>query len=201
MIIGVDCDGVLTDLNAYICKYGEKWFKRKPINPNAKEATEAFGCTKDEEFKFGLRYFFPYCRSFPPREGAIDALDKLGKNNQIYSITARMFTTRKNLIGEYSRHLFRHWIKNNNFNFEKVYFCSEKATEKSKYRACKKYSVDVMIDDSPEIALYIAQKGIKVLLFDTGYNKEVVHENITRVYSWEDITQKIERIEQQEKNT
>lgn len=198
MVIGVDCDGVLTDMNAYICKYGEKWFKRKPINPDARDTTEVFGCSEKEEFRFGLKYFFPYCRSFPPRKGAADAINQLGKNNLVYSITARKFTTNKNPLGEYSRHMFRHWIKNNNFKFEKVYFCPEEKAEKSKYRACKKYNVDIMIDDSPEIALYLAGKGIKVMLFDTGYNRDISHENITRVYSWADITQKIGELQETE---
>lgn len=67
MIIGVDCDGVLTDMSAFILKCGKKWFKRAPDNPNGYSVTGVFGCTEKEETKFGLRYFPQYCRSWPPR--------------------------------------------------------------------------------------------------------------------------------------
>lgn len=56
MIIGVDCDGVLTNMSAYILTYGEKWFKRSPSDPSGYGAMDAFGCTEREEFKFGLRF-------------------------------------------------------------------------------------------------------------------------------------------------
>lgn len=44
-----------------------------------------------------------------------------------------------------------------------------------------------MIDDKPDIALFLAENGVHVLLFDAPYNKSVKHKNITRVHSWDDI--------------
>ena len=44
-----------------------------------------------------------------------------------------------------------------------------------------------MIDDKPDVALCLAEEGIRVLLFDTEYNKEAVHKNIVRVHGWQDI--------------
>ena len=40
-----------------------------------------------------------------------------------------------------------------------------------------------MIDDRPEVALYLAEHHIKVLLFDAPYNQNLEHENVRRVKS------------------
>ena len=49
-----------------------------------------------------------------------------------------------------------------------------------------------MIEDSPKNILDISTK-VPVLCFDNPYNKKVEGNNITRVYSWYDILNKIEK--------
>ena len=51
-----------------------------------------------------------------------------------------------------------------------------------------------MIDDKPEVALHLAENGIKVLLFDTRYNQKIEHDNVVRVYNWIDIYEKIKEL-------
>ena len=188
MKIGVDCDGVLTDMSAYICKYGEMYFHRKPGNLAGYGTREIFGCSAKEDIRFGLRYFFTYCKKWPPRAGAAEVINRLhGEGHKLYEITARMFVTQKNPLGWYSRHMFRNWVKEYGFQFEDICFCAEERAPEDKLSGCRKYGVDLMIDDKPEVALYLADHGIRVLLFDTLYNQGTEHENITRVYNWEDI--------------
>lgn len=192
MRIGVDCDGVLTDMSAYICKYGEIFFQRKPTNLAGYGTREIFGCSADEDIRFGLRYFFTYCKRWPPRSGAVDVLNRLRqKGHKLYEITARKFVTQKNPLGLYSRHMFRTWVKENGFQFEDIYFCEEEHAPEDKLSGCRKYAVDIMIDDKPDVALYLANQGIKVLLFDTLYNQGIDHQNIIRVRDWDDIEKKI----------
>lgn len=150
MNIGVDCDGVLTDMTAYICQYGEKWFRRKPVNPCGETTAEIFGCSEKEEFRFGLRYFFTYCRKWPPRENAAEVIERLGKDGHIlYQITARKFAISHNPLGAYSRFLYRQWLEKNGFHFRDIFFCSEKNTPGDKLDGCRRFSVDVMIEDPP----------------------------------------------------
>ena len=59
---------------------------------------------------------------------------------------------------------------------------------------CHRYGIEFMIDDKPDVALYLAEKGIRVLLFDTEYNQGIMHDNIVRVYSWEDIYAEIQMV-------
>lgn len=188
MIIGVDCDGVLTDMSAYIWKYGEKYFHRKPGNLAGYNTREIFGCSAREDIRFGLRYFPVYCREWPPRPGAVETVNRLhAQGHRLYEITARMFATKKNPMGWYSRRMFRNWIREHGFLFDDAYFCSEEHSPEDKLAGCRKYKVDLMIDDKPEVALYLADNGIVVLLFDTLYNQGVEHENIIRVHDWEEI--------------
>ena len=44
-----------------------------------------------------------------------------------------------------------------------------------------------MIDDKPDVALYLADHRIKALLFDAPYNQEIKQESIIHVYSWKDV--------------
>lgn len=192
MRIGVDCDGVLTDMSAYICEYGEKWFRRKPTNPSGYSLSDVFGCTEEEEFRFGLKYFFFYCKKWPPRNRAVDIVKKLNNDgHSLYEITARKFVTKKNLLGWYSRLLYKKWLKNNEFHFQDIYFCSEEFASEDKLAGCRKYQVDVMVEDRDNVALYLAENGVKVLLFDAPYNQGVEHENIVRVTCWEEVYREI----------
>ncbi len=62
-------------------------------------------------------------------------------------------------------------------------------------RIMRNCSQIVLIDDKPEVVLHLADNGIKVFLFDTRYNQNVNHENIIRVYDWNDVYGKIAEIE------
>ena len=200
MKIGIDCDGVLTDMTAYICEYGEKWFKRKPVNPSGYSTAEVFGCTEKEELRFGLKYFFVYCKKWPPRSQAVEVNRKLREQGyELYEITARKFVMMKNPLGWYSRHLFKKWIKKHGFKFDGVHFCSESHSPEDKLEGCRRFQVDVMIDDRPEVVLYLANKGIKVLMVDAGYNQDVSHPNVVRVYDWNEIYEKIQSMIKEEK--
>ena len=66
-------------------------------------------------------------------------------------------------------------------------FRSEVDTPPQKLSYCKRISADVMIEDNVKTALYLAENGIRVLLFDAPYNQGILHQNIVRVFSWEEI--------------
>lgn len=195
MKIGIDADGVLTDMSQYYLVYGEKYFKRKPSDLSGYSVRDIFGCTSKQEFRFGLKYFIKYCKKWPPREHCAEVIDRLNRDgHQLYEITARKFVTMKNPLGWYSRHLFESWLKHYKMNFEDIFYCSESSSPTDKLNGCRRYDVKVMIDDRPNVALFLAENGIKVLLFDAPYNKDVVHQNIVRVADWEDIYRKIGEI-------
>lgn len=188
MKIGVDCDGVLTDLSAYYQKYGERFFRRKPDEPDGCSISEMFGCSGRVEFIFGMRYFIPYCKKWPPRVNAAETLRKLADDgHELYQITARKFVTDTGLLGRYSRDMHAKWLNENNFHFKDIFYCSEGMAPEHKLKACRKYPIDVMIDDRPEVAWYLSSRGLRVLLFDTPYNQRAYCPEAIRVKDWDDI--------------
>ena len=188
MIIGIDADGVLTDLAQFQMECGERYFKRKPNCENGYSIPEMFGCSKAREFLFGIKYFPYYCKEFPPREGAVETIHRLQQEGfTLYEITARKFVTMKNPIGRYSKKMFQDWLIKNDLSFADITYCSEINTGEQKYRACLEKSVDIMIDDRPEVVRYLADRGVQVLMFDAPYNQEINHPNVRRVYHWKEV--------------
>lgn len=189
LIVGVDADGVLTDMSGYNIREGKKYFKKEPVNPNAYHTRDIFGVSKTRETIYGLRGALnKYCKEEPPRPFASQVITNLSNQGlEFHEITARKFTTENNFVGKYYRGLFEKWLKINNFNFKSIQYCSEKESPRDKFMGCSKLKVDVMIEDKPDVALYLAENGVKVLLMDAPYNKDLQHKNITRVYDWLEI--------------
>lgn len=92
-----------------------------------------------------------------------------------------------NPLGWYSKSIYKKWIRKHNLRFKEIYYCSEKTVCTDKLNGCRKFNVEIMIEDKPDVAVYLAEKGIQVLLFDAPYNRSISNTNIIRVYSWENI--------------
>lgn len=188
LIIGCDADGVLTDMSKFNIENGKIFFRREPINPDAYSIKEMFNCSKLEELLYGFLYYPKYCKRCINRVDSDLVIQKLNlEGNRLYEITARKFATYNNPLGKYIRKLFENWTSKNNMQFERYEYCSESDSPRDKMIACNKLSVDIMIEDKSDVALYLADNGVKVLLFDAPYNKEVRHENIVRVKNWNEI--------------
>lgn len=188
MVIATDADGVLTDMSGFNFVYGERFFGHAPTDPSGYTTAEIFGESKRREFLFGLRHFYDYCSRLSPRENAVEVCGKLcSGGNELYVITARKFSTQHTPLGALSKRLFRKWVEKNDFRFNDIFYCSEVGTPPQKLGFCRRISADIMIEDKGDIALYLAENGIKVLLFDAPYNQDISHENIVRIFSWNDI--------------
>lgn len=195
MIIGVDADGVLTDMQEFNFQYGKKYFKKEIVNPEGYSVKEIFGVGKWAEFFYGLKYLPKYCKNYPPRDNAAEVLNRLkGEGHTIHEITARKFVTQKSPLGKRSKKWFTDWCQKNKFQFDSITFCSEKYGPQDKYEACVRYGVEVMVDDRPEIVLYLAERGIPILMMDAPYNKKIQHENVTRVHGWGEVYEVLQKL-------
>lgn len=193
--IGVDADGVMVDMSAFNLRDGAKFFKKTAVKPEAYSPAEMFDVSKDDEFKFGLKYFLKYIKKEPAREHCSYVLNKLcEEGNQIHSITARKFTTMENLFGKYNRYVFEQWLLKNNIFFSSIQYCSEENTPIEKLMACSKLGIDVMVEDKPDVASLLAEYGVTVLLFDCPYNRDLSHENIIRVHSWDEVYERVNEV-------
>ena len=75
--------------------------------------------------------------------------------------------------------------------FKEIYFSNHAYFEYKglpKSGICKQTKTEFFIEDCPDYAIDCAEKGINVLLLNKPYNKHVERKNITRVYSWNGIT-------------
>lgn len=188
-VVGIDADGVLVNMSEFNIREGKKYFKKEPVNLNAYHTRDIFGVSKKEEFIYGLKGALnKYCKKEPPMPNCKEVIKKLNEEGIVlHEITARKFTTFDNIIGKYYRKLFEKWLHKHELKFKTIEYCSETDSPRDKLLGCRKLNVDVMIEDKPDVAEYLANNDVKILLMDAPYNKDLMHPNITRVYNWEEI--------------
>ena len=86
--IGVDVDGVLTNLEKFQLENGKKFFgENKIVNKNAYDVKDIFDCSSSEREKFWLKYIWKYSIEEEMTPYASDVLNKLkDEGNKIYII-------------------------------------------------------------------------------------------------------------------
>ena len=193
MKIGIDIDGVLIDIEKYICDYGTKFCYENNLPINIKnvyyDEIQTFNWTPKQAIKFWNEYLEEYVKNSMPRNFAVEVINKLKENNEIYLITAR------NEYGLPEEHKYKmqeftkKWLEDNKIYYNKLVFKPDK--EKLEY--CLENNIEIMIEDSPTNIESISKK-MKVLCYNCMYNESIKGENITRVYSWYDILSKIENL-------
>ena len=193
MRIGINVDGVLTDIERWQLDYGSKYFlsnhNREIANHKGYEAMAIFNVEAESEINFWNKYLKLYVTKEPPRPFASEIIKKLKKEGyEIYIITARSFTTEDTKEGKLMRKLLLRWLKRNGIAYDKILF-----TKNDKLEVCLENKIDLMVEDKPENIIAIASK-IPVICFHSNYNEEVTGKNITRCYSWYDVYVKIKSI-------
>ena len=203
VIVGVDADGVLTNLIEYNSREGKKEFKREVINYNSYWLEEMFDLEDVSKLKMytkAFKIYEKYCKKENPREGASNVINELSKKGFSFNqITARKFAAQRNILGKRYRRLLKKWNKKHGINFDSYKFCDDYNVDKSKLILCNMLNVEVMIEDNANVALLLAQNGIKVILVDAPYNSEVKHENIIRVYDWYQIKDELLKFQEAKK--
>ncbi|MEG1494909.1 MAG: hypothetical protein RR047_00415 [Bacilli bacterium] len=187
MRIGIDIDGVLTDIAKYEIDLGTKYFCNQQVSivdSKAYFTKDMFNITKEMDNQFWASIIYDYIESEPPRKFASEIIKKL-KNlgHEIYLITAR--SSELNMSQEEIQSLTLTWLKENDIYYDKIIFSPE-----DKLEVCLDNKIDLMIEDKPENIKDISSK-IPVIVFDSNYNETCLGPNIIRCYSWYDIYIKI----------
>lgn len=195
MRIGIDVDGVLTDINQWIIDYGSKMifekYNREIENKDAYEFIDMFNVDIKVEKDFWEEYFFEYAKNEPPRKFASEIINKLKEDNEIYIITARLSDFEKEGQEENKQKMkdvVIKWFKEYDIPYDEIIFTSE-----SKLKICIEKGIDVMIEDNVDNINSIS-KSIPVICFDARYNRECTGKNIIRCYSWYDIYGKLKNL-------
>lgn len=190
MRIGIDIDGVLTDYERFITEYGAKFCMEEKIpvciKPEHYDESKVFGWTEEQTTKFWNKYLVYYATEYLPRKFASEVIRKLKEEgHEIYIVTSRNeYGLPKEYIGK-MKELVEEWLKKNEISYDKIIY-----TEGSKLKYCVGNYVELMIEDWAKQVTEIATQ-IPVFCFDSRYNQEAKGKNVTRVYSWYDIYDKV----------
>ncbi len=191
MIIGIDIDGVLTNIERFQLDYGSKYFFENEnsinINSNKYEIIDIFNTNTEKDDEFWKKYLKFYAKKEPARRFSSEIIKKLKDDgHKIYIITARFLTDRDDYLGKKMRAIVKKWLKNNKIIYDKIIFSKE-----DKRDICKENNVDIMIEDAPKNIIELSEVLTKVICFDALYNRDIEKENVIRCYSWYDIYYKI----------
>ncbi|MGN1326548.1 MAG: hypothetical protein ACI4VQ_00455 [Clostridia bacterium] len=189
MRIGIDIDGVLTDIEKWQLDYGSKYYyekyNKKIVNPKGYDTSEVFDVSTDMENRWWFYGIKEYMKE-PARRFAGEIIGKLkNEGNEIYIITARSSDlTYTDITTEEMQEEVRKWLKDNGIIYDKLIFSPE-----DKLEICLENKIDLMIEDRVANINQISTK-IPVICYNAGYNEKCKGENIIRCYSWYDIYDK-----------
>lgn len=175
--IGVDIDGCLNYFGEELEKYLVEHYNLDLSKDYKYNLLEAVGIiTKEQQNQFWRTTEHEF-ENIDSQKGCSKYLNDLKQKNTVIIITARGY--------DYSI-LTCNWLKKKEINYDEILFNTE-----NKIDACKWKNIDVMIEDNPNNALAVAEGGIKVLLMNNKYNKNIEHKNIIRCNDWLDIYNKL----------
>ena len=191
MNIGIDIDGVLTNMETWQCESASKYMYEK-YNKNIKndkgyDTSEIYGVTKEQDSKWWFDTYSEYMKQ-KPRDYASEITNKLAEEgNKIFIVTARCVEKGYTEMSEKEmQEGVRNWLKDNKIKYDEIYFSCE-----DKLKVCKKLKLDMMIEDKASNVEQIS-KVLPVYCFDAKYNRGLKeNKNITRCYSWYDVYIKI----------
>lgn len=189
MRIGIDIDGVLTDIEKWQLDYGSKFYyenyNKEIVNPKGYETNDIFNSTVECDDLFWDKYFKEYSINVEARKFASEVISKLKQDGyEINIITARgsFLSHSSDVISkEENEQIVKDWLKKNKIYYDSLIFSPE-----DKLDICIKNNINIMIEDKVDNINKISTK-IPVICFNAGYNEECKGENIFRVYTWYDI--------------
>ncbi len=195
MKIGVDLDDVLADflgsfINYYNLRFRTTYTKEDFTDFNISKVLN-MGQESTKKLINDFWYRSGLSSKIKPMEGAIENLNKLKELGELNIITSRQQNLKNktiNWVDKYFEGIFKEIYFSNHTSFEWY-----KGLTKS--NICEKTKTKFFIEDCPDYAIDCAGKRINVLLLDKPYNKHVEIKNITRVYSWDDITNYFKNIQ------
>ncbi len=190
MTIGIDLDEVLADFTGAIIKFHNKAFNTsfQKEHFHTYEFWRIWGGTASDAAKeINEFYKSRHFENINPVFGSRKGVDILSKKHNLKIITAR-----QNYIADKTKK----WLDNHFADkFSEIHFANHyspigKSVKKSEI--CSKINIDLMVEDRLEYAKDCVSVGKNVLLFDCPWNQSAdLPENIKRVYSWEEIVERI----------
>lgn len=171
--IGIDIDGTITVGEWIIAPLNEG------LNINLKyEDLTTYDCynfidlpkeTVDNWFRDNEAFLY---KNPLIREHAIETIEQWKEENEIFLISARAMT---------AFDITKGWLDESKVSYNKL----DLIGSHDKIAACKKYGIEIFMEDRLENAIDISREcNIPVILFDTPYNRVPLPKNVIRVFDW-----------------
>ena len=180
MSIGVDMDDTICRTTEIVHSRLEEYSKQLGINP--------LDIMNDEELKgnFFAIYGEDIYKNAEIKRNVSDVIKRLRKKgNEIYLITSREDNFKTTKISAFE--ITRQWLAEHEIVVDAIV---TSVYGETRAELCKKYNIDLMIDDDPYNYKKIISMGKQCLLFDDR-EKYALKENY--VTNWLDIEKYIER--------
>lgn len=192
MRIGIDIDGVITNVEEFEVDYGSKYFyeagKLNTIKAKFDFNKEDFYIDEKSSNAFWSKAIYDYVK-IKPRNFASEVIKRLKEEgNTICIITNRCNLSYCAIKPDEMKKIVIKWLDENFIYYDELIFSSG---DKVKFIIDNK--IDIMIEDSPRNIKAISNL-IPVICYSANYNKLCEGNNITRCYSWYDIYNTIREI-------
>lgn len=195
MRIGIDIDDTIADSYEVAFAYAQRYTinelgrSGEIQNVVAKHHDYVNGMhnwSKEEEMNFWNQYYGEIITQIKPFTLATETIQKLKEEgNEIIIVSARWPEENWNV-----EKITLEWLSKYHIEYNEIVL---NANNKAKVALEKK--LDLFIDDSFKNCVDVANVGVKTYIIETRTNKALNAENITRVYSWPDIYDKIKKEE------
>lgn len=152
-------------------------------NPEAYRLRDIFGISKTREYAIATFEFLKYCQKYRYRKEASSIMNKWhSEGKKLHIITARKFISQDSfvLLRNPIQKGFIHLMEKDNIPYDTTTWCTENCAPEEKKAACIKYSVDVMLDDKPDVVQSVKEVS-EVICFAATYNKMCTGDSIYRV--------------------
>ena len=188
MNIGIDIDGVLTEMEQYILTVGQDFAisHQLQFDPSfSKQSVQGFS-NKNDSCSFWDQYWFDYASFVSVKPFASDVIRKLHEEgHRIFLITARTYDSQILKYGISRQQKMEQaiiaWLDKNDIFYDKLIF-----SNLNKLASCLENKIDIMIDDTVTNIEQL-QGYMDLILFSSKYNAWYKNDAVKRVYSWPEV--------------
>ena len=191
MRIGIDIDDTISDTYELSFAYAQKYtIEELGRDGKIKDFVASHhnylnvmhSWTEEEEMNFWHKYYGDIIKEIKPLTFAVETINKLkAEGHEIVLITARWPEPGCDIPG-----LTLEWLRENGICYDEIVMDAQ-----NKGQVALEKKIDLFIDDSFKNCQSVANVGIKTFLMNTRTNQGLEAENVTRVYSWPDINNRI----------
>ena len=184
MNIGIDIDGVLTDIESFELEKGKDFFGMEAYNPAGYEIEDKFSVPLAWANIFWKGHILEYAEKFPARKNSALITNKLHEEGyKIFLITARCYSKHFDGVmnSDAMPKIVKKWLEDNNIYYDKIFFTGE-----NKVEVVKKCKLSYMVEDSPKNIRELSEIT-PIIVFDAECNKNIEGNNIIHAKSWKEI--------------